>query len=174
MMNFLQHGLWNMPWWGYVVYTLVLTHITILSVTIFLHRHQAHRALELHPVVSHFFRFWVWFTTGMVTKEWAAIHRKHHAFSDKHGDPHSPQVFGIKKVFFEGVELYQEESRNLETLEKYGFGTPDDWIERNIYTKHSKVGISIMLLINLALFGPIGLSIWAIQMLWIPRMQANF
>lgn len=173
MTNFLQHGLWNMHWWGYVVYTLVLTHITILSVTIYLHRCQAHRALDLHPVISHFFRFWVWATTGMVTKEWAAIHRKHHAFSDKVGDPHSPQVYGIKKVFFEGVELYQEEAKNLETMKKYGAGTPDDWMERNIYTKHSKLGISALLIINLALFGPIGLSIWAIQMLWIPIFAAG-
>ena len=173
MLNFLQHGLWNLPWWGYVVFTLVMTHITILSVTIFLHRAQAHRALDLHPIVSHFFRFWLWMTTGMLTKEWAAVHRKHHAFSDRVNDPHSPQIFGLKKVFFEGVELYQEECRNLETLEKYGAGTPDDWMERNIYSKHSKLGISMMMIIDLMLFGPIGLSIWAVQMLWIPLFAAG-
>lgn len=173
MINFLEHGLFNIPWWGYIVYILAITHITILAVTIFLHRHQAHRALELHPAISHFFRFWLWMTTGMITKEWAAVHRKHHAFSDKKGDPHSPNVFGIKKVLLEGVELYQEECKNLEAMEKYGTGTPDDWIERKIYTPHSKFGIGIMLAINFILFGPIGLSLWAIQMVWIPITAAG-
>lgn len=173
LLGFIQHGLIDLPWWGYVVFTLIMTHITILMVTIFLHRCQAHRALELHPALSHFFRFWCWLTTGMVTKEWAAIHRKHHAFADKEGDPHSPHVVGIKKVLRDGVGLYQAESRNPETMEKYGSGTPDDWMERNIYTKHSKLGVGIMLVINLVLFGPIGLSIWAIQMMWIPVSAAG-
>jgi len=173
VVNFLEYGLINLPWWGYVVFTLILTHITILAVTIFLHRHQAHRALELHPIISHFFRFWLWVTTGMVTREWAAVHRKHHAFADKVGDPHSPQVLGIKKVLLEGVELYRKECKNTKTIEKYGSGTPDDWIERNLYTKHSMLGIVIMLAINLVLFGPIGLTIWAIQMLWIPISAAG-
>ncbi len=171
--EFLSHGLFNLPWWGYVLYTFIVTQITILSVTIYLHRHQAHRALELHPIVSHFFRFWLWMTTGMVTKEWAAIHRKHHAFSDKVGDPHSPQVLGIKKVFWEGAELYQAEAKNKETMEKYGRGTPDDWLEKNIYTKHNKLGVVITLVINLIMFGPIGLTIWAIQMIWIPFHAAG-
>ena len=165
--------LWNLPWWNYVVIALVLTHITIASVTIFLHRHQAHRALDLHPVVSHFFRFWLWLTTGMVTKAWAAIHRKHHAKCETAEDPHSPQVMGLKKVFFEGAELYRAEAKNQETLEKYGHGTPDDWMERNVYTPHSAKGIVLMLLINVALFGPIGITIWAVQMAWIPVTAAG-
>src|SRR5665647_2055001 len=124
----------DLPWWGYVLGALVFTHITIAAVTIYLHRCQAHRALDLHPVVSHFFRFWLWLTTGMQTKHWAAVHRKHHARCETAEDPHSPQVLGIMKVLREGAELYQAESKNQETLDKYGAGTPDDWIERNIYT----------------------------------------
>jgi stearoyl-CoA desaturase (delta-9 desaturase) len=166
-------GLVTLPWWGYIVVTLVLTHITIASVTIFLHRHQAHRALELHPVVSHFFRFWLWLTTGMVTRQWAAIHRKHHAKCETPDDPHSPVVLGIRKVLLEGSELYRAEAKNQETLDKYGHGTPGDWIERNLYTRHSAKGIVLMLLINIALFGPIGITIWAVQMLWIPIFAAG-
>ena len=166
-------GLLDLPWWGYVAVTLATTHITIASVTIFLHRHQAHRALELHPVASHFFRLWLWFTTGMVTKEWAAIHRKHHAKCETAEDPHSPVTFGIRKVLLEGTELYRAESRNVETLERYGHGTPDDWIERNLYAKHSALGFSILMVINLTLFGPIGATIWAVQMLWIPFLAAG-
>jgi stearoyl-CoA desaturase (delta-9 desaturase) len=166
-------GLIALPWWGYIVVTLVFTHITIASVTIFLHRHQAHRALDLHPVVSHFFRFWLWLTTGMVTKEWAAIHRKHHAKCETPDDPHSPVVLGIRKVLLEGSELYRAEARNQETLDKYGHGTPGDWIERNLYTRHSAKGIALMFLINIALFGPIGITIWAVQMLWIPIFAAG-
>ena len=167
------HGLTPMPWWGYVVVTLVLTHITIASVTIFLHRSQAHRGLDLHPVMSHFFRFWLWLTTGMVTKEWVAIHRKHHAKVETPDDPHSPQTRGINTVLLRGAELYREESRVKETLEKYGHGTPDDWIERNLYTPFSWQGVALMLIIDLALFGPIGATIWAVQMLWIPITAAG-
>jgi stearoyl-CoA desaturase (Delta-9 desaturase) len=167
------NGLIDLPWWGYVLVALALTHITIAGVTIFLHRHQAHRALDLHPIPSHFFRFWLWLTTGMVTKEWAAIHRKHHAKCETAEDPHSPQVKGIRKVLWQGAELYRIESHNLETMEKYGHGTPDDWIERHVYTKHSQWGIAIMMLIDLALFGPIGLTIWAVQMIWIPVFAAG-
>ena len=166
-------GVFDPPWWAYVVYTLVLTHITIAAVTIFLHRHQAHRALDLHPIASHFFRFWLWLTTGMVTKEWAAIHRKHHAKCESPDDPHSPVIYGIRKVLLEGTELYREESRNAETMERYGHGTPDDWLERNIYAKHSAFGFTLMLLLNLLLFGPIGATIWAVQMLWIPFLAAG-
>ena len=166
-------GVYDLPWWGYVVYTLVVTHITIAGVTIYLHRHQAHRALDLHPVPSHFFRFWLWLTTGMVTKEWAAIHRKHHAKVETPEDPHSPQTRGIRKVFFEGAELYREESRNKETLERYGHGTPDDWIERNVYTRFSASGITALFVINFVLFGFIGITIWAVQMMWIPVMAAG-
>ncbi|HYP67978.1 MAG TPA: fatty acid desaturase [Thiobacillaceae bacterium] len=166
-------SLLTLPWWAYLVVTLGLTHITIASVTIFLHRSQAHRALDLHPLISHFFRFWLWLTTGMVTKEWVAIHRKHHAKCETPEDPHSPQVLGIKKVLFEGAELYRAESKNQGTLDKYGRGTPDDWLERNIYTPHSGAGIVLMMAINLVLFGPIGLTIWAVQMAWIPVTAAG-
>src|SRR5579872_6024438 len=151
-----MYGLLELPWWGNLIALLVMTQITILSVTIFLHRCQAHRALELHPIVSHFFRFWLWMTTGMVTKEWVAIHRKHHAKVETADDPHSPQTRGIKKVFWEGAELYREESKNQQTLEKYGLGTPDDWMERNVYTPFSWQGCGLMLLVNLVLFGPLG------------------
>ncbi|MBV8466951.1 MAG: fatty acid desaturase, partial [Burkholderiales bacterium] len=167
------NGLIDLPWWGYIVVTLVLTHITIASVTIFLHRHQAHRALDLGPIPSHFFRFWLWLTTGMVTKEWAAIHRKHHAYCEKEDDPHSPVVKGIKKVFFEGSELYRAEAKNQETLDKFGHGTPDDWMERNVYTKHSVWGVVTMAVIDLLLFGPNGIWMWAVQMAWIPVTAAG-
>jgi stearoyl-CoA desaturase (delta-9 desaturase) len=166
-------GIYDLPWWGYVVFALVVTHITIAAVTIYLHRHQAHRALDLHPIPSHFFRFWLWLTTGMVTKEWAAIHRKHHAKCETTDDPHSPQVYGIRKVFWEGAELYRKESVNRETLERYGHGTPDDWIERNLYSRFSVYGVASMLVINFILFGFVGITIWAVQMLWIPVMAAG-
>lgn len=166
-------GFFDLPWWGYVLATLALTHITIASVTIFLHRHQAHRALDLHPLASHFFRFWLWLTTGQVTKEWASIHRKHHAKCETADDPHSPQILGIRKVLLEGYELYKKESRNQETLARYGHGTPDDWLERNVYAKRSAWGIVLMLAIDLLLFGPIGLTVWAVQMAWIPVTAAG-
>lgn len=166
-------GLLNLPWWGYLLYLLIVTQLTILSVTLFLHRCQAHRAVEMHPIVSHFFRFWLWLTTGMVTKEWAAIHRKHHAKVETEDDPHSPQVRGIGKVFFEGAELYRKESRNLETLERYGEGTPNDWIERNLYSRFTVLGISLMFAINFVLFGTIGITLWALQMIWIPLFAAG-
>src|SRR5436190_8019056 len=172
-LSLLAHGLVPLPWWGYVVVGLVFTHITIAAVTIYLHRSQAHRGLDLHPLVSHFFRFWLWLTTGMVTKEWVAIHRKHHAKVETSEDPHSPQTRGINKVFWEGAELYRDEAKNHDTLDKYGLGTPDDWIERNVYTRHSWEGVGLMLVVNLMLFGPIGLTIWAVQMAWIPVMAAG-
>ena len=173
MLNFLSNGLTGATAWQIVIYTLVVTHITIASVTIFLHRCQAHRALDLHAIPSHFFRFWLWMTSGMVTKEWAAIHRKHHAKCDTEEDPHSPVTRGIKKVLLEGSELYRAEAKNLETLEKYGQGTPNDWIERNLYTKYSALGISLMLIVNVMLFGVIGVSVWAVQMIWIPITAAG-
>ncbi len=172
-LSLLAHGLVPLPWWGYVVVALVFTHITIAAVTIYLHRSQAHRGLDLHPLVSHFFRFWLWLTTGMVTKEWVAIHRKHHAKVETAEDPHSPQTRGINKVFWEGAELYRDEAKNHETLDKYGLGTPDDWIERNVYTRHSWEGVGLMLVVNLALFGPLGATIWAVQMAWIPITAAG-
>jgi len=173
VLGFLDGGIVKLSAWQVVAYTLVVTHITIAAVTIYLHRHQAHRALELHALPSHFFRFWLWLTTGQVTKEWAAIHRKHHAKCDTEEDPHSPVTRGIKKVFFEGAELYRAESKNQETLDKYGHGTPSDWIERNLYTKYSWQGVGILLVLNIVLFGVIGISIWAVQMLWIPIMAAG-
>lgn len=166
-------GLLDLPWWGGVLVTLALTHVTIAAVTIFLHRHQAHRALALHPAAGHFFRFWLWLTTGMDTKAWVAVHRKHHAHSDTTEDPHSPQVHGIRKVLFEGAELYRMECHRTATLERYGHGTPDDWLERHVYARHGVLGVAIMLLIDLALFGPIGLTVWAVQMLWIPFFAAG-
>ncbi len=166
-------GLIILPWWGYVLVALVVTHITIASVTIYLHRHQTHRALDLHPVIAHFFRLWLWLTTGMVTKEWVAIHRKHHARCETEDDPHSPQVLGLKKVLWEGAELYRAEAKNTETLTKFGHNTPDDWLERHVYTRHSAMGIAIMLVIDLACFGALGLTIWAVQMMWIPIMAAG-
>ena len=159
-------GLIELPWWGYVVLTLIVTHISIAGVTIYLHRHQAHRALDLSPLPSHFFRFWLWLTTGMVTKEWAAIHRKHHAKCETIEDPHSPQILGIHPVLWTGVFFYVKESRNAETMVHYGHGTPDDWLERVVYTPLNKLGVFIMLGINLILFGPwIGSLIWIIQMI---------
>ncbi|AWI75310.1 acyl-CoA desaturase [Parazoarcus communis] len=165
-------GLFELPWWGYVVVALVMTHITIASVTIYLHRHQAHRALELSPLPSHFFRFWLWLTTGMVTGEWAAVHRKHHAKCETPEDPHSPQTRGIRKVLLEGAELYRIEADNKETLARYGHGTPNDWLERNVY-RRSVVGVSLMLFIDVVAFGAIGLTIWAVQMMWIPIWAAG-
>ena len=169
----LSSGMLDLPWWGYVLATLAITHITIASVTIYLHRHQSHHALELHPIASHFFRFWLWLTTGIVTKEWASIHRKHHAKCETVEDPHSPQVLGIKKVLLEGYELYRNEAANLETLEKYGRHTPDDWLEHKLYTGHSMLGIMLMLIIDVLLFGAIGITIWAVQMIWIPVTAAG-
>ena len=166
-------GVVDLPWWGYIVVVLILTHITIACITIYLHRHSAHRALDLHPIPSHFFRFWLWLTTGMVTKEWTAVHRKHHAKCETSDDPHSPVVYGIKKVLTEGAELYRIESKKQETLDRYGYGTPDDWLERNVYSKHSAKGIALMLIINVVLFGPIGLTIWAVQMMWAPIFAAG-
>ena len=173
VLDFLSNGIVGLSAWQVVVYTLVVTHITIASVTIYLHRHQAHRALDLHALPSHFFRFWLWLTTGQVTKEWAAIHRKHHAKCDTEEDPHSPVTRGIRKVLFEGAELYRIESKNMETMKKYGQGTPDDWIERNVYTRFSWQGIALLFVINFALFGVIGITIWAIQMAWIPITAAG-
>jgi len=173
VLSFLDGGLFDLSAWQMVAYTLVVTHITIAGVTIYLHRHQAHRALDLHPIVSHFFRFWLWLTTGQVTKEWAAVHRKHHAKCETVEDPHSPQTHGIKKVLLEGAELYRAETKNKETLAKYGHGCPNDWIENNLYTRYSWLGVSILLPLNVMLFGVAGITIWAVQMLWIPITAAG-
>jgi len=171
--EWLAHGVWDLQWWQIVLFALAVTHVTMISVTVFLHRHQAHRALDLHPVASHFFRFWLWLTTGQVTKEWASIHRKHHAKCEQAEDPHSPHVYGIKTVLLQGAELYRAESRNQETMARYGHGTPNDWIERNLYTRFSWQGVGLMLILDLALFGAAGLSVWAVQMAWTPIMAAG-
>lgn len=166
-------GLLVLPWWGYLCVALGLTHVTIIAVTVFLHRAGAHRALSLHPLVSHFFRAWLWLTTGMVTKAWVAVHRRHHAACDTVQDPHSPQVLGLRTVLWQGAELYQQAAAQPELLATYGQGTPDDWLERKLYTPHHRWGILLMLLLNVVLFGVLGLTIWAVQMAWIPFFAAG-
>jgi stearoyl-CoA desaturase (delta-9 desaturase) len=156
-----------------IIITLVMTHITIACVTLYLHRSQAHRAVEFNPVIAHFMRFWLWLTTGMVTKQWVAIHRKHHRFSDVEGDPHSPHVYGIKRVFFKGAGLYHAASKDTVMVDTYGAGTPADWMEHNIYTAHSRLGIGILLVLNTLVFGWWGLLVWGVQMIWIPFWAAG-
>jgi len=173
LVEFISYGASKAELSSIIIYTLCMTHITIVAVTVFLHRCQAHRSLKLSPVISHFFRFWLWLTTGMVTKEWAAIHRKHHAKCEGKDDPHSPQVKGISKVLWHGTELYRETAKDQECIEKYGHGTPDDWLERHVYSKHTVWGVGSMLVINFCLFGIIGVAIWAIQMMWIPFFAAG-
>ena len=173
ILEWLAHGAMAWRWWQIVLFTLAVTHVTMISVTVFLHRHQAHRSLDLHPIASHFFRFWLWLTTGQVTKEWASIHRKHHAKCEQADDPHSPHVYGIRTVLLQGAELYRAESKNKETMARYGHGTPDDWIERNLYTRFSWQGVGLMLVVDLFLFGAAGLSVWAVQMAWTPIMAAG-
>ena len=174
VIDWAAHGLLGLAWWQVLLIGLALTHVTIVSVTLYLHRHSAHRALDLHPALQHFFRFWLWLTTGMVTKEWAAIHRKHHAKCETADDPHSPQVYGINRVLWGGVFLYVKEAWNKETLQRYGHGTPDDWLERNLYTPWHKLGITLMLAIDIALFGALpGLLIWITQVAWIPFWAAG-
>ena len=173
VVDWLANGYWDLAWWQIVLFTLALTHVTMVSVTVFLHRHQAHRALDLHPVASHFFRFWLWLTTGQVTKEWTAIHRKHHAKCEQAEDPHSPHVHGIKTVLLQGYELYRAEAANKETTLRFGHGTPNDWLESNLYSRFSWAGVALMLVIDLALFGAAGLAVWAVQMAWTPVMAAG-
>jgi stearoyl-CoA desaturase (Delta-9 desaturase) len=172
--NVLFSGIFDLPWWGVALVALGLTHVTIVSVTVFLHRHQAHRALDLHPLASHFFRFWLWLTTGMVTKEWAAIHRKHHAKCETAEDPHSPQILGINRVLWLGVFLYVKEAYNRETLDRYGHGTPDDWMERNIYSRFAVLGLTLMGVTDVVLLGIVpGLLVLATQIVWIPFWAAG-
>jgi stearoyl-CoA desaturase (delta-9 desaturase) len=173
LVDLLANGLVHATWWQVLLFTLVTTHITIAAVTIFLHRSQAHRALDLHGIPSHFFRLWLWLTTGMVTKEWVAIHRKHHAKCETEDDPHSPQTRGIKTVLLQGSELYRTEAKNQETLAKFGHGTPDDWIERHLYSRFTWQGVGLTLILDLMLFGAIGAAVWAVQMLWIPITAAG-
>jgi len=172
-LEFLDGGVLNLSWWQLILATLLLTHITIAAVTIFLHRSQAHRALDLHPAVAHFFRVWLWLTTGMQTKEWVAIHRKHHAKCETPEDPHSPQTRGLRKVLWQGAELYMDEANNKETLSRYGHGTPNDWLERNVYSRFTWHGCGLMLGADLILFGAAGLAVWAVQMIWIPFFAAG-
>ena len=167
------YGLLNLSFWGYVAAALVMVQVTMMAVTLYLHRDQAHRSLELHGALRHFFRFWIWCTSGMLTREWVAVHRKHHAFCEKDGDPHSPQVFGLKKVLLEGAELYRSETRNPETIEKFGRGTPDDWLERNVYQRFPSGGITLMVLADLLLFGVPGIIIIAVQMIAMPLFAAG-
>ncbi len=171
--DWLTQGLSGFNWIEIGVYFLISTQLTIFSVTLYLHRSQAHRAVDFHPVLVHFFRFWTWLTTSMITKEWAAIHRKHHAHCETEEDPHSPQVFGIRKVMWQGVELYREARADRASIEKYGKGCPDDWIERHLYTPYATLGPTLLLFISIALFGVIGVAIWAIQSLWIPFWAAG-
>ena len=166
-------GLLDLPWWGLVLVTLGMTHVTIVAITIYLHRHQAHRALDLHPAVAHFFRFWLWLASGTVTEEWVAVHRKHHARVESEDDPHSPKVFGIRKLLLEGAELYRTAAANPEIIAKYNHGCPDDWLERNVYKPYTNRGYYLMLLIDVILFGPIGITIWAVQMAWQPVFAAG-
>jgi len=173
ILTFLAQGLLNLALWEKLLVLLVLVQITIASVTIFLHRHQAHRGLDLHPIASHFFRFWLWLTTGMVTREWVSVHRKHHAKCETPEDPHSPQVEGIRTLLLDGVSLYRREAANPETLTRYGHGTPDDWLERRLYSAHPVLGIALLLVLDLVLFGALGLTMWAVQMLWIPFWAAG-
>lgn len=166
-------GLWDLSLWGYVIVTLVMVQVSMMAVTLYLHRDQAHRAIDLHPALRHFFRLWVWMTSGMLTRDWVAVHRKHHALVEREGDPHSPVVFGLGKVLSEGAELYGIEIRNEETIEKYGRGCPDDWLERNVYSRYKNAGLVSMAVIDLALFGIAGITIYAIQMLAMPVCAAG-
>ncbi len=173
LLGFISTGLLDWSGWKITLFTLIVTHVTIAGVTIYLHRCQAHRALDVHPIVAHFFRFWLWMTTGMVTSEWAAIHRKHHAKCETPEDPHSPQTRGLWKVLAEGAELYRAEAKNEETLRKFSHGTPNDWIENHLYKRYPILGVSFMMIIDIALFGAVGLTVWAVQMVWIPFWAAG-
>jgi len=167
-------GIFELSWWDMAAVGLAFTHATIAAVTIYLHRMQAHRALDLHPLVSHCFRFWLWLTTGMITKEWIAIHRKHHAKCETAQDPHSPKILGIKRVLWGGVFLYVKEARNAETIARYGHGAPDDWIERHVYGRFPRVGVTLMAIVDIALFGFLpGSLIYGVQMIWIPFWAAG-
>mgnify|MGYP004704086491 FL=1 len=174
LLNFLAHGLTGASWGGVLIYALVVTQLTIFSVTLYLHRSQTHRGVDFHPAINHAFRFWLWLSTGMITKEWVGVHRKHHARVDTAEDPHSPQYAGIKKVFWDGVSLYRNSAARKDDMEKYGRGTPDDWMEKHVYTGHAMLGIVLMAIINIALFGVLGVAVWAAQMAWIPFWAAGF
>ncbi len=173
MIEFLNHGVLQLSFWGYVAISVVFVQISMMGVTLYLHRDQAHRSIALHPVLRHFFRLWIWLTSGMVTRTWVAIHRKHHAMVEREGDPHSPQVFGLRRVLLEGSELYRIEAEKEDTLEKYGRGTPDDWVERRVYARHSSLGIYTLLCLDIVLLGLPGITVFAIQMLAMPVFAAG-
>jgi stearoyl-CoA desaturase (delta-9 desaturase) len=176
MLDFLNthlFGLLHLPWWGHVVWTLVWAHVTLMAITLYFHREQAHRSVDLHPALRHFFRLWLWVNTGAPTKQWVAVHRKHHALCEREGDPHSPQIFGLKRVVLEGAELYIDEARNPETLEKYGKGTPDDWLERNIYSRFDYTGIALLAMLDILLFGAAGIIMLACQLATMPVLAAG-
>lgn len=171
--DILTSGLLDLSWWQVVLYTLVLTHISIVTVTVYLHRAMAHRAMDIHPLLAHFFRFWSWFTTATITQEWVSVHRKHHAKCETEDDPHSPVVKGLKTVLLTGAELYKDEINNQETIKRYSKGCPDDWVENNVYQKYKFFGIAVLFVLNLILLGPIGITVWAIQMVWMPLHAAG-
>jgi len=176
MLSFLNEhlfGLLNLPWWGYVVWAIVWIQITMMAITLYFHREQAHRSVDLHPVLQHFFRFWLWINTGAPTRQWVAVHRKHHALCEREGDPHSPVIYGLKKVVLEGAELYRQEAVREDTLEKYGKGTPDDWLERNVYNRFDYTGIGALVVLNLLLFGAIGIVMIAVQLAAMPVLAAG-
>jgi stearoyl-CoA desaturase (delta-9 desaturase) len=176
MLEFLNahlYGLLDLPWWGYVILTVVWIHITLMAITLYFHREQAHRSVDLHPALRHFFRFWLWLNTGAPTKQWVAVHRKHHALCEREGDPHSPLVFGLKRVVLQGAELYIDEARKAETLEKYGKGTPDDWLERNVYTRHDYFGIGALVVFDIVTFGAAGIIMLACQLASMPFLAAG-
>lgn len=176
MLDFLNtwlYGVFDLPWWGYVIWTLAWMHITLMAITLYFHRDQAHRSVDLHPALRHFFRFWLWLSTGAPTKQWVAVHRKHHAMCEREGDPHSPQIFGLRRVVLEGAELYIDEARKPETLEKYGKGTPDDWLERKVYERHDYTGIAVLAVFNLIMFGAAGIIMIAVQLATMPVLAAG-
>jgi stearoyl-CoA desaturase (delta-9 desaturase) len=166
-------GLMNLGAWQLALVVLLTTHITIVAVTVFLHRSQAHRALDLHPVVAHFFRFWLWLTTGMITRQWVGVHRRHHARCETPEDPHSPQVLGLRKVLWQGAELYRDAAGDTAMVDRYAHGVADDWIERNLYSRYNFLGVSLLLVLFFVLFGIQGIAAWAVQMIWIPFFAAG-
>jgi stearoyl-CoA desaturase (delta-9 desaturase) len=170
---YLLHGAIRLPWWGYAAFTFAMVQLMFLGVTLYLHRDQSHGGLVLHPALRHFFRFWLWFCSGTVTREWVAVHRRHHAYADRPGDPHSPVVFGLKRVVLQGYELYAEAARDPKVLANYGRGTPDDWLERNLYSRFSKVGISLFVILQLFMFGVMAIAMLGVQLIAQPLFGAG-
>jgi stearoyl-CoA desaturase (delta-9 desaturase) len=173
MFTHVLYGAVRLPFWGYAAFTFVMVQLMLLGVTLYLHRDQSHGGLMLHPVLRHFFRFWLWFSSGTVTRQWVAVHRRHHAFADLPGDPHSPAVFGLKRVLLEGYELYAEAARDPKILANYGRGTPDDWLEHNLYGRFSKVGISLFVVLQLVMFGVPAILMLGVQLIAQPFLGAG-